>query len=231
MLKNIIVAIFLIIAFTTKSYSAEAIGFYSKGKVKNSVSVDSYEGHFEKLFRSRGQIYSTDYLLDFIAKSSLEIKKLYPDVEALQIGDMSARKGGKIKRHQSHQNGLDIDIVYLRVNKSGQDLANPEWAEDFVSGRNVSKNLDVSRNWNLFKMLVKSGKVGRIFVDWSTKREFCKLHGDTQDPLEFQTLRLMSAAKYHRTHFHLRLLCKDSYSRCRKQSPPSNSTRCSELLK
>jgi len=230
MLKTISASLFLLLSLTIQAAPSKAIGFYSKGKIKDSVSIDKYTGHFEKLFRTRGQLYSTDYLLDSFAKSSLEIKKIYPDVEALQVGDISARSGGKIKRHQSHQNGLDIDVVYLRVNKSGQDLTNPEWAEDFVDGKNVSKNFDVERNWNLFKMMVKKGNVGRIFVDWSTKRKFCELHGASSDPLDFQTLRLMSAAKYHRTHFHLRLLCKKEYSRCRKQSPPINSTRCEKFL-
>lgn len=230
MLKITTTTLLIFFSLTSHGALSQAIGFYSKGKIKDSKSIDSYTGHFEKLFRNRGQLYSTDYLLDFFSSASREIKKVYPDVEPLQVGDISALKGGKIKRHQSHQNGLDIDVVYLRVNKSGQDLSNPEWAEDFVEGSRPSKNFDVERNWKLFKMLVKSGKVGRIFVDWAHKRKFCELYDKSMDPLDFQTLRLMSGAKYHRTHFHLRLLCKESYSRCRKQSPPNNSTRCSEIL-
>jgi penicillin-insensitive murein endopeptidase len=210
--------------------SSEAIGFYSKGSIKNSASVDHYEGHFEKLFRNRKQLYSTDFLLSFVKNISIEIKKKYPDVEKLQFGDISSITGGKINRHQSHQNGLDIDIVYLRVNKTGQSTTNPEWGEYFTKDNKLTKNFDLNRNWELFKLMVSKENVGRIFVDWAVKNKYCSLYKNSSDDLVKETLRRLRPAKYHKTHLHLRLNCPKTDSRCRKQAPPNRTTGCSNLI-
>lgn len=222
---RILISFFLIFS----SVASEPIGFYSKGNIKDSASVDNYNGHFEKLFRSRNQLHSTETLLTFVRDISNEIKTKYQDVEKLQIGDISSVNGGKINRHQSHQNGLDIDVVYLRVNRRGQSLSNPEWAEDFSKGKIVSSNFDVKRNWELFKIMVSKGSVGRIFVDWSVKNKYCSLFSDSIEPSDKEVLRRLRPAKYHKTHFHLRLECPKNASRCRKQSPPTNNSGCSNL--
>jgi penicillin-insensitive murein endopeptidase len=215
--------------FSISCYSSESIGYYSKGRIQDSVSIDNYTSHFEKLFRDRNQLFGTDHLLDFVSKLALEIKSDFPDVEKLQIGDISAQNGGKIYRHQSHQNGLDIDIVYLRVNKQGQSTTNPEWGEYFTKGDRLTENFDVDRNWKLFKNIVSKGGVGRIFVDLAVKSKYCELYSDSNDELTKQTLRRLRPAKYHKTHLHLRLECPSKYSRCRKQSPPANNTGCNSL--
>ena len=220
---------FYVILFSLNTFASEPIGFYSKGSIRDSVSVDNYNGHFEKLFRSRGQLYSTETLFHFVKLASAEIKEIYQDVEKLQLGDISSATGGKINRHQSHQNVLDIDIVYLRVNKSGQSLSNPEWGEDFTNGKNVSKNFDVNRNWKLFKLMVSKGNVGRIFVDSTVKNKYCSLYKNSDDSLEKETLRRLRPAKYHKTHLHLRLNCPKNAARCRKQAPPAQNSGCSNL--
>ena len=215
--------------FILSCYSSESIGFYSNGKVKESVSIDSYHSHFEKLFRTRGQLYSTTFLLDFVIDFIDEIKNDYPNVEKVQIGDISAKHGGKINRHQSHQNGLDIDVVYLRTNRRGQRIDNPEWGEYFTSGEKLTKNFDVKRNWKLFQNITSHPEVGRIFVDWAVKRKFCELYGSSSRRDIQNTLRHLRPAKYHKTHFHLRLKCPSSDKKCKKQAPPSAGTGCSNL--
>ena len=73
--------------------------------------------NFIKVFRPRGHHYGTPRLISFIKETTSLWKKLDPSTERLQIGDLSAKSGGKIFRHVSHQNGLDADIVYLRKDK------------------------------------------------------------------------------------------------------------------
>ncbi len=227
MLNKIIFTLILISSFS--SFSSESIGFYSSGSINDSTSIDQYNGHFEKLFRSRKRLYATDYLLDFVSEFTDRFFALNPEIEKFQIGDISAVRGGKVSRHTSHQNGLDIDIVYLRVNKKGQSLDNPEWGEYFVKGGVVSKNFDTQKNWELFKSIVERGSVGRIFVDGAIKKKFCKLYGSSPNGLEKETLRRLRPAKYHLTHFHLRLKCHPSHKKCKPQADPANSTGCYNL--
>ncbi|WP_127716061.1 penicillin-insensitive murein endopeptidase [Halobacteriovorax sp. HLS] len=226
---KIFTKIILPLSFMTSVFASTPIGYYSKGKIENSQSIDQFSGHFEKLFRGRSNLYATEYLLSDVVTIAEDIKSNFSDVEKLQIGDISSLNGGNIPRHASHQNGLDIDIVYLRVNKTPQSTTNPEWGEDFTNGKKVSKNFSVQRNWKLFTNIVSMGNVGRIFVDWSVKTKFCEIHGTSQDPLVKETLRRLRPAKYHKTHFHLRLECPKDAPKCRKQDPPANNTGCNNM--
>jgi len=225
--------IIISIAFLLLSHNllaSEAIGFYSNGSLVNAASIDDYSGHYEKLFRSRKRLYATDYLFNFLFDFSEEFIADHPDTEKFQLGDISALNGGKISRHASHQNGLDIDIVYLRVNKRGQDVDYPEWKEYFVKNGAVTKNFDLTKNWELFKLIVSKGDVGRIFVDKAVKKAFCKEYSSSRNKLDLETLRRLRPAKYHLTHFHLRLKCHESFKRCQKQADPANNSGCNELL-
>ena len=228
MTQKLILLIALLLS--SNAYSSKAIGYYSNGSVVDSSSIDEYNGYFEKLFRGRKRLYATDYLLDFVADFTNGFISTYPDTEKFQVGDISAKRGGPISRHASHQNGLDIDIVYLRVNKQGQSLSNPEWAEYFARSGRVTKNFDTKRNWELFKHIVSKGNVGRIFVDTAVKKKFCDLYGTSPSRLEKETLRRLRPAKYHLTHFHLRLKCHSSFTKCQKQADPANSTGCQNIL-
>lgn len=216
----------ILVLYGLSSFSSESIGFYSNGSLNNSASIDQYSGHFEKLFRSRKRLYATDYLLDFISEFTESFYIKNPKIEKFQIGDISAIYGGKVSRHSSHQNGLDVDIVYLRVNRKGQRLDNPEWGEYFVRGSTVSKNFDTEKNWELFKSIVERGDVGRIFVDKAIKTRFCNLYGSSPSRIEKETLRRLRPAKYHLTHFHLRLKCHPSHTKCKPQADPANNTGC-----
>ncbi|WP_372652704.1 penicillin-insensitive murein endopeptidase [Halobacteriovorax sp.] len=227
MLNKLIITLSLL--YCSHSFSSESIGFYSNGSLNNSASIDDYNGHFEKLFRNRKRLYATDYLLDFVSEFTYSFYVKNPSIEKFQIGDISAVRGGKVSRHSSHQNGLDIDIVYLRTNKLGQDIDNPEWAEYFVKSGVVSKNFDTKKNWELFKSIVSRGDVGRIFVDQAIKKKFCSLYGSSPTSIEKETLRRLRPAKYHLTHFHLRLKCHPDHVRCKPQADPANSTGCYNL--
>lgn len=222
--------IIVVAALCFNSLASESIGYYSNGSVLNSVSIDQYSGHFEKLFRGRKRLYATDHLLSFISEYVEQYIDQYPNTEKFQIGDISAVNGGQISRHASHQNGLDADLVYLRVNKAGQDINNPEWGEYFVKNSKLTKNFDIGKNWSLFKMIVSKGGVGRIFVDTAVKKKLCELYGSTMDSLEKETLRRLRPAKYHLTHYHLRLKCHPEHKRCQSQPDPVNSTGCGNLF-
>lgn len=218
----------------TQVQASEAIGFYSDGKLKNSENIYN-NSNFIKLFKKRGQSFTTTEMLAELNKLSDVIRRMYPKAERLQIGDLSAQSGGKIHRHVSHQNGLDADIVYLRHNGYEQPSSAPEWEEYFVRSGKPTSNFHKVRNWFMFDYLVHNTKVNRIFVDKAIKSYFCstKLNKKKYTPEQIKrninTLKHLRPAKYHITHLHLRLKCPKGDNRCKNQAKVPSGSGCNNL--
>lgn len=204
---------------------SRAIEFYSNGRLENAVRIDNEANGLVKILRPRNRAYSTlslQVFLEWIAKENL---LQYPDSERLQIGDLSAQFGGAVVGHTSHQNGLDADVAYLRVNRSEQ---NPEikdgFLESFVIDQKITSNFDSSRNEWLLRTIIQTGLVNRIFVDEAIKQHYCRLYSDDQSHIEF--LRRLRPWVNHHNHFHIRLNCPINNSECTAQDPPLMGHGC-----
>lgn len=226
------ITIVLLLSFITfKNYASEAVGFYSDGQLRNANSILDENIDIIKLFSKREKLYTTDEMLELIGESAKFVRDNFPTAEKVQIGDLSGVKGGKATRHVSHQNGLDADVVYLRVNENAQDESNSEWSENFVSGSKASKNYHPKRNYDLLKFIHSNFAVGRIFVDAAIKKSLCNVARErgedrTREGIEF--LRTIRPAKHHHTHFHVRLECAAKDTNCRAQAPAPAGSGCSE---
>ncbi|EQC52336.1 penicillin-insensitive murein endopeptidase [Bacteriovorax sp. DB6_IX] len=216
------------------TYASEAIGFYSKGQLKNSEDI-YHNSTFIKLFQKRGKNYTTQEMLTELNKLADLTRRMYPNAERLQVGDLSAQNGGKINRHVSHQNGLDADVVYLRHNNYEQSEEAPEWEEYFVKSGKITKNFHKARNWFILDYLVHNTDANRIFVDQAIKSYYCKemlnkaKYSKEEIARHTATLRVLRPAKYHKTHFHLRLNCPKDDKRCENQVPPPAGSGCNSL--
>lgn len=222
----------LALTFNFNCLASEAIGYYSNGSLKDSVSIIDKNIDVKKLFISRGKLFATDDLLDVIEDAGFYVKSTYKTAEPIQIGDLSAVSGGVAARHASHQNGLDADIVYLRNNEKSQDVNNPEWEENFVTSKGVSKNFNTQRNFELLRFLANKPNVERIFVDTLIKKELCRYASITEmaktlTNIEF--LRKLRPAKLHQTHFHVRIACPQTDLQCIPQAPVPAGSGCSAV--
>lgn len=214
-----------------KIHSSEAIGYYSKGSLREAKSILDNKSSVQKLFVAREKLYTTDEMHELLEGAAEFVSDHFPSSEILQVGDLSGVKGGPATRHASHQNGLDADIVYLRHNGYVQPSSAPEWEEYFVSGSRVSSNFNLERNLALFRNLVDRYAVTRIFVDAAIKRDICRYvaREGMYDSLTKLTLRKLRIADYHKTHFHVRLACPAGDHSCTPQSAPPSGTGCSNL--
>ncbi len=214
-----------------KAFSSEAIGYYSKGSLRAATSILERNSSVQKLFVDRAKLYTTDEMHELLEGAAEFVQNNFPDSEILQVGDLSGINGGHATRHASHQNGLDADVVYLRHNGYVQPSSAPEWEEYFVSGSRVSSNFNLERNLALFRNLVSSYPVTRIFVDGAIKRDICRYVAKKgmYDSLTKVTLRRLRIADYHKTHFHVRLACPAGDHSCKPQSEPPSGTGCSNL--
>lgn len=220
------------LVFNINTFATEAVGFYSNGSLKDGVSIIDRNIDVQKLFISRKKLFATEELLELIDEASLFLKTNFKSAEPLALGDLAAVNGGKAARHASHQNGLDADIVYLKVNEKPQDSNNPEWAENFVTKNGVSKNFHTARNFELLKYLASKDNVERIFVDTLIKKELCMFVNITENAktlsnLEF--LRKLRPANLHQTHFHVRIACPKTDLNCISQAAPPAGSGCSAV--
>jgi penicillin-insensitive murein endopeptidase len=128
---------------------------------------------------------------------------LFPETPAIVIGDISGPNGGRLKRHESHQGGRDVDFGFYF--KEGTAA----WPAP-----GTAKNLDLPRNWALVRALVARTDVELILLDRRIQKllyDYALRIGEERAFLDrvFQTARGFrdAAVKHlsgHRNHYHVR---------------------------
>jgi penicillin-insensitive murein endopeptidase len=227
-MKSISAILILLIQFN-QAMASEAVGFYSSGKLKDSESIIDRGTPIRKLFLGRKRFYGTTEIQNVISDAADFVRQTFPNAEILQVGDLANKNGGVAEGHGSHQNGLDVDIVYLTNNGKLQSQNAAYWEEEFVINGKLSTNFNVERNLMLFKHLFATQPVERIFVDEVIKKKFCsyatskKLLADTEIK---ETLRRLRVEKLHSTHFHMRLKCPEADYACKAQVSVPAGTGC-----
>lgn len=205
---------------------------FTKGHLENPTDILAYEvkntkAGFHIIYPKRQNYYGTNDMLSVLAnmgRYSQQKMKGY----VLSVGDVSAKNGGPLGRHSSHQMGLDADISYYFDSKEKKNGLK----EAVASSKPVSSFM-ADEQWDMFKMLVSQGNVDRIFIHPVLKKELCGVasrKGDLKpsatDGAVFETLRVMRPEVHHDDHFHLRLKCSTAQPRCRQMAPPKNVTGC-----
>ncbi|MBL4687796.1 MAG: penicillin-insensitive murein endopeptidase, partial [Nannocystaceae bacterium] len=119
----------------------------------------------------------------------------FPEAQPVQVGDLSARRGGKIFGHQSHQTGLDVDIRLIR-NSAGDDF-------------------DADRNWFLIKTMIDGSEVTAIFLN-ATEQTWLRAaaEADVGAPSAEGYFALIHHEPGHTIHTHIRFACPKANKRC-----------------
>lgn len=225
--RMFLVLIVMCSALTTQA--SEAIGYYSSGSIKQAESITDRGTNIRKLFLQRKRFYGTTQIQDVISDAADFVRQEFPEAEVLQVGDIANLNGGVLAEHGSHQNGLDVDIVYLTRNGKLQSQNAPYWQEEFVIKGAMSANLHLERNLALFKFLVNEKGVERIFVDQAIKTQFCsyaRKNNLLNDAETKETLRRLRVEKLHSTHFHMRIKCPTTDYKCKAQAAVPAGTGC-----
>lgn len=214
---------------TSTEPAGQVMGTYSNGSLIGASSLNSHGQGFVHLFEKRERHFASQGLIKVIDEASATLANRYPRGERLQIGDLSARQGGKISRHTSHQNGLDVDVVYYRVDHREQSESDGDsgFIESFVKGGKLTSNFDFERNWELIKAIAASGRLARAFVHPAIKNAYCTQAG-ARDELKThaRTLSLIRVLENHDDHVHLRLTCPAQSPGCKNQEEPPAETGC-----
>ena len=229
MMKSLMIFISVALFTSQVTEASEAIGYYSAGALKDAESIQLRGTNIRKLFLQRQRFYGTIEIQDIISDAADFIRQEFPNAELLQIGDIANKEGGALLEHGSHQNGLDVDIVYLTKNKKLQSQNAPYWEEEFVKKGVMSTNFHIERNLALFKYLIINKPVERIFVDQAIKVQLCeyaKNNNLINNPEIKETLRRLRTEKLHSTHFHMRIKCPTSDLNCKSQAEVPMGSGC-----
>lgn len=194
------------------------------GQLINASSLHLDAEHFQVMWPARKGHYATELMVSFIDRLAKLIWEIIPGYR-LQVGDVSRQKGGKFGTHSSHQNGLDADFGFLVKRPLPTKFVNvisPKGALD-------PSRAFVAEQWTVFKRVVSTGLVSRIFVNGVIKNGFCayaKTTGESQT--EKETLRRINKESGHTSHWHLRLKCpqNEENARCRDEVPPPDMSGC-----
>jgi penicillin-insensitive murein DD-endopeptidase len=209
----------------------QIVGFYTNGKIIGAAAIPLEGLGLLKLFQPRNRHYASTDLISLLLWTAETISAGFPGGERMQIGDSSAENGGPISGHASHQNGLDVDIAYFRLDHREQDpQAVDGFQESFVKEGQVTENFDTIRNWETIKLVVSTGRVNRIFVDAAIKKAMC-LHAESlgEAAEKTETLRRLRVWPQHDDHFHLRLTCPTRSPECVPQEEPPAGSGCESV--
>jgi LysM repeat protein len=176
-----------------------SLGLPNRGRLINGAQLPASTNY---TMTSPGYAWGTLETIENLTKAIDLTFKKHPDSKPLIVGHISAKNGGRLRPHKSHQAGRDVDISYFyTTEKNWYAVAN-------------ERNLDVERTWTFVKALLKETPVEMIFIDSSIQR-LLKAHalriGEDRAWLDqvFQsggksTFPIIRHVKGHATHIHIR---------------------------
>lgn len=195
-----------------------SIGRPSRGRLQNAVIMPEGEGFFLRTYRTRS--WGCPHVIESLLTAFATYAKAYPEGPAVNVGDISKRRGGKIKPHASHQTGRDVDIGF--IHKTQPRTRHPE---HFVTA--TRSNLDADKTWFVIHALLQTEQVQTVYVDKLVQRLLYQVAKDQLD--EEELLRIFSLPKHkesssailqhwpgHKNHFHIRFKCPPNQPRCRR---------------
>ena len=213
---------------------SEIEGFYTKGRIIHATGLPDSGPGFLHLFRPRDRGWGSSKLVALLEGSAHFVQEEFPESGVLQIGDTSARSGGYVSGHSSHQNGLDADIAFLRTDLDTQDPGAVDgFTQDFLqSDGALSPIFDLARNYALVRWWSDTGVLNRIFVDAKIKAAFCARAEEEGLDLEKQDfLRRLRPWPHHSDHLHVRIQCPSESPKCVAQAEPPEGSGCADALR
>jgi penicillin-insensitive murein DD-endopeptidase len=152
-------------------------------------------------------------LLQLVSRGARAAAFAVPGSVAL-VGDLSARDGGALSGHASHQVGRDADVAFLVADGQGHPVALERFESFGADGRSLENSdhfFDTYRNWLMLREWLGDLRVAATHVFVSAELRDLLLDYGRQSP-DFARLvplaaRVLHPHPAHADHFHLRIAC------------------------
>jgi murein endopeptidase len=180
-----------------------SVGRTNRGAVLNGVRMLDGE-HWTIIDQSAS--WGTQETIDFLSAGIETVVERYPNTPKMRIGHLSAKQGGSLSPHKSHQSGRDVDVSYYYLASAGKF----RWYS-----RATAKNLDRARTWTFVRALLTDADIEYMFINTSVQkllRQHAESVGEDKEWLdrifEYGSPRgnwpLIRHARGHDTHIHVR---------------------------
>jgi penicillin-insensitive murein endopeptidase len=181
-----------------------ALGSMSVGLPNRGALINAVEFPDSPIWKRADPIHAwgTRESVEFVEYAIRVVNREFENTPLIYIGDFSARSGGKLNPHKSHQSGRDVDIGYYYINQS-------VWYQ-----RANARNLDRARTWTLLKTLLAHAPIEYVFMDKDVQpllKEYALAQGEDPEWLSRVfggTSKVGDPIVRHRsghaTHFHVR---------------------------
>jgi LysM repeat protein len=181
--------------------STGSTGSPQRGRLRSGVLLENGTGF---RVRNPSRAYGTPSTVSFIRNGIARVTARFVEVPDLVVHDLSFQRGGSMRPHASHQNGLDADITYYRFG-----------VEDVCSWEDATpENIDPRLNWYLFRTWMEQGVVEYIFVNFELQGpiyDYALSRGVPEDELndlfEYPERGSRGVIRHepgHDDHFHIR---------------------------
>jgi len=147
--------------------------------------------------------WATEETIDAVKTAVGRVHELFPDTPPIYIGDISDSDGGRLKRHDTHQAGRDVDFGFYYKGGKGT------W---YTPG--TAATLDLPRNWALVRALLLCTDVETILLDTRVQKLlYGYAVGISEDRAWLDRVFQFSKGSkdavichvpLHRTHYHVR---------------------------
>jgi murein endopeptidase len=198
----------------------QASGFYSKGKLQKAshYSYTDYKTN-ELTASNKSNHYSSEITKQIIEFAGCVLKQRYKENLLTNINDLSAKNGGRLGGHASHQNGLDADVSYPHLNKKTKRF------DDFTANMNDER---VVAAIDMARIMIYTDRVKTLFTDNRIRKRFCGYIKAQGKLTEYRSLveEYMYHVKGHHNHYHIRVKCNSQNPSCTVQGKLKSEKIC-----
>jgi len=190
-----------VVVYSHTQGPSASIGPPNDGKLSGAMPLP--EGKAWLMPEDRSRAFATTETIAAIVAGLEAYGRRFPDAPPIQVGDLSARRGGNIYGHQSHQSGRDVDIRLIH-------------AED-------GEGFDGPRTWFLVKTLIDDGPVREIFLNRSEQPWLrAAAEADVGADEAARYFAIIEHEPGHTIHMHVRFDCPEEDKRCVGYSMPGS---------
>jgi len=193
---------------------SESVGRAAGGRLVNAEQLPRHDAF---TLRNLDRAWATNETVTQLLAAFDFMERRFSRLPRLPVHDLSARHGGAISDHRSHQSGRDVDLGYYQ---RGCGSA-------CVYQRVVASDLDVERQWALMAYWLERDVVEYMFMDYDLQGAVyahARERGASREELArwFQYPRgrdaaggIVRHARNHADHLHVRFKCDDGDRECR----------------
>lgn len=190
-----------------------AVGTPSRGRLVDGVRLPPEGEGYRSIRQGRGRFYGTGRLVAAVEWTAGAVRSVDPAAPPMAVGDLSAKNGGDISNHASHENGRDVDIVLPWKDGDGK----PVFSQEFVglpargaatyNGQKVY--FDAARTWVIAKNLANNpyARVTNAFLDQkliNAVLDHAARSGASKSDIA-KVSRMLQHWPHHSDHIHVRV--------------------------